>query len=238
MKHIVIILAGGISRRMDSDVPKQFLKIKEKPVIVYTIECFQRNAKIDGVLVVCVEEWIPHMKMLVEQYHLDKVKWIIPGGDTVHDSTRNGIFYLNEKVTDDDYVIIHDAARPVLPQKAIDEMLHVAHENGNASLVIPSHETLIYTDDQKSGDSQLDRSKVMRVQTPQAYRYSQIRNLYERAENDGIHDIIYADLVAIHYGERVFFSKGFINNIKITRKEDIPFCEALMEFDEEMLFSV
>ena len=236
-KHIAIILAGGVGMRMGAEVPKQFLMIKDKPVIVHTILNFQNHPDIIGIVIVCVYDWIDYLKNIIKQYNLDKVVDIVEGGVSVHDSTRNGIYSLKNRLQEDDFIIVHDAARPVLPKIAIDEMLNTAHEYGNASLAIPCYETVIYTEDQQSGTEQLDRNKLMRVQTPQAYRYGFIKNLYEKADKDGIHDIIYADLVAIHYGERVFFSRGFVNNIKITKKEDIPLTESLMEFTEEELFS-
>ena len=104
-------------------------------------------------------------------------------------------------------------------------------------MAIPCHETVIYTDDQKSGDKDLDRSKLMRVQTPQAYRFGEILPLYDRAEKENKHDFVYADLVAIYYGVRIYFSKGFTNNIKVTSPEDIPLCESLMGFDDSQLYS-
>ncbi|MBO4828835.1 MAG: 2-C-methyl-D-erythritol 4-phosphate cytidylyltransferase [Fibrobacter sp.] len=237
MKHIVIILAGGVGKRMGGSMPKQFLSLNDKPVIVYTLENFQRNENIDSIVVVCVEDWIDHLKEILDEYKITKVKWVVAGGDTSHDSTRNGIFFLRDKLEDGDQVIIHDAARPILPQAAINEMLRISHEKGNASLAIPCHETVLFTNDGKSGDKELDRSSIMRVQTPQAYNYKFIRELYEQAEKDNKHDFIYADLVAIYYGKRIYFSKGFTNNIKITRKEDIPLCKSLMLFSEDDLFN-
>lgn len=238
MRHIAVILAGGIGSRMGGGVmPKQFLSLNDKPVIVHTLENFQRNTNIDGIIVVCVQDWIPHLREILEEYKISKVQAVIAGGNTGHDSTRNGIFYLRDRLTDDDYVIIHDAARPILPQAAIDNMLSVAHEKGNASLALPCYETVLYTDDGQSGCRQLDRNKIMRIQTPQAYRFGPMLKLYERAEVEGKHDFVYADLVLVHYGETVYFSKGFANNIKITRKEDIPLCKALMKFNEEELFT-
>ena len=237
-KHVAIILAGGVGSRMGADIPKQFLEVNGRPVIVHTIMNFQKHPEISGIVVVCIDEWMDYLNDIVEKYQLTKVEGVVAGGATVHDSTRNGLYSLKNKISDGDYVIIHDSARPVLPAKAIDEMITVAHEHGNASLAIPCHETVIYTDDQKSGVEQLDRSKLMRVQTPQAYEYGFIRRLYERSDEDGIHDIIYADLVAIHYGERVYFSKGFTNNVKITKREDIALVESLMGFSEEQLFSL
>ena len=155
----------------------------------------------------------------------------------IPDKDGNLRIELKAKLTKDDYVIIHDAARPILPQMAINSMLNVAHEKGNASLAIPCYETVIYTNDGKSGDKELDRNSIMRVQTPQAYNYGLMLELYERAEKENKHDFVYADLVLVHYGLPVYFSKGFTNNIKITRKEDIPLCKALMNFSEEELFS-
>lgn len=237
MKNYVIILAGGIGSRLGGPMPKQFLSLNDKPVIVHTLENFERNKNIDGIIIVCVRDWISHLKEILLEYKISKVIDIVEGGETGHDSTRNGIFYLREKLSSDDYIIIHDAARPILPQAAIDEMLKVAHDKGNASLAIPCYETVIYTDDGSSGDKQLDRCKIMRIQTPQTYRYGEILPLYDMAEKENKHDFVYADLVLIYYGKTVYFSKGFTNNIKITRKEDVPLCKALMTFSEEELFS-
>lgn len=236
MKNVAIILAGGVGQRMGTSIPKQFLELRGKPIIVHTIENFEKNPQVDYVLIVCNPEWKDYMNDLITRFSLKKVKWLVNGGNTSHDSTRNGLFHLRDILDPDDFVIIHDAARPILPQRAIDDMLEIAHREGNASLAIPCYETVIRTDDQKSGIEELDRNTLMRVQTPQAYRYSMILPLYDRAEKDGIHDFVYADLVAIYYGERVFFSRGFVNNIKITRPEDLPLCESLMEFKEEQLF--
>ena len=237
MKNHVVLLAGGTGSRLGGSMPKQFLSLNDKPVIVHTLENFEKNSNIDGITVVCIKDWIPHLKEILLEYKISKVADIVAGGETGHDSTRNGIFSLSSRLSDDDYVIVHDAARPILPQAAINEMLRVAHEKGNASLAIPCYETVIYTDDGASGMKELDRSKIMRIQTPQAYRYKPLFELYKKADEENKHDFIYADLVLIYYGETVYFSRGFTNNIKITRKEDIPLCKALMTFSEEELYS-
>ncbi len=238
MNTTAVILAGGVGKRMGADRPKQFLEIRGKPIIAHTIENFQRNSNVDAVVVVCVEDWIGRLEEIVAEYGLDMVEAIVPGGETSHDSTRNGMFFLRGRLGEGDYVIIHDAARPILPQAAIDEMMRVAREHGNASLAIPCYETIIYTEDQLSGVKELDRNSLMRVQTPQAYGYNDLLSLYDRAESEDRHDFIYADLLAIHYGRRVYFSKGFANNIKVTKQEDIPLCESLMEFSEDQLFNL
>ena len=236
MKNYAIILAGGVGSRVGSAIPKQFLPLKDKPVIVHTILNFQRCEAVEGILVVCLSGWMDYMKAKVEEYNLSKVKWIVEGGSTGYESTRNGIMAFKNILGKDDYIIIHDAARPILPQKAIAEMLRVAYEKGNASLAIPCYETVIYTEDQTSGNKSMDRNSIMRVQTPQTYKYDYLLSLYEKAEKEGKRDFVYANLLVINYGGILYFSKGFTNNIKITTEEDLAFCESLMNFPDEKLF--
>ena len=151
MQNYVILLAGGVGKRMGSSVPKQFIEVNGKPIIVYSIENFQRNLQIDKIVVVCVKDWIERLKEIVVQYSLKKVEWIIEGGVTGHDSIRNAVFFLKDKLHPDDFIIVHDAVRPILPQKAIDEVIRVAHEKGNASSSIPCHPPIVYIDDLESG---------------------------------------------------------------------------------------
>ncbi len=116
MKNYAIILAGGIGKRMGSDIPKQFLEVAGKPIIVHSIENFQKNPQIEKILVVCVKEWIDQAWELVKKYSLSKVEWIIEGGSTGHDSIRNGVFFLRDKLDPDDFIIVHDADQVFLSQ--------------------------------------------------------------------------------------------------------------------------
>ena len=221
---------------MDSDIPKQFLEVENKPIIVYTIERFQRNDNIEKILVVCLPEWISYLKDLIKKYSLSKVQWIVEGGATGHDSIRNGVFYLRNKINMDDYIVIHDAVRPILPQKAIDEVLRVAHENGNASSSIVCHPPIVYTEDHKSGIKDIDREHVMLTASPQVYKFSLALKYYDKAEEENKHAFTFTSSLFIHYGERVYFAKGTTNNIKITQKEDIALFSALNKIPDELLY--
>ena len=236
MRNYVILLAGGVGKRMESEIPKQFIKVKDKPIIVYSIENFQRNEQIDGIVVVCVKDWIAYTRELVESYNLSKVKWIIEGGNTGHDSIRNGVFFLKDKIRKEDFVVVHDAVRPILPQKAIDEVLRVAHEKGNASSSIACHPPIVYTEDFESGIKDVDREHVMLTASPQAYLFELALRCYEQAEEEDRHNFTFTSSLLIHCGKRVYFAKGTTSNIKITTIEDLALFEALLNVPEKNLY--
>ena len=237
MKNYVILLAGGVGKRMGSDIPKQFLEVNGKPIIVYSIENFQKNPQIEKIVVVCVKDWIDKTWELIKKYSLTKVEWIIEGGNTGHDSIRNGVFFLKEKVDPDDHIIVHDAVRPVLPQKAIDEVIRVSHEKGNASSSIECHPPIVYTEDHESGITDVDREHVMLTASPQAFKFSLALKCYEQAEEEDYHTSTFTSSLLIHCHERVYFAKGTSCNIKITRKEDLALFEALLKIPEEHLYN-
>lgn len=226
----VIILAGGVGSRLKSSIPKQFIEINGCPIIVHTVQKFEINPNIDNIVIVCLENWIEYTKNIVEKYKLSKVTNIIAGGATGHISTRNGIYSLKDTLSDDDYVIIHDAARPIVSQTSINDLIEVAKKNGNACSAVSCYETVLLTENRLSGKDQIDRDKIIRVQTPQCYKFDLIRSLYEQADRDKLDDFVYANILALHYGVEIFFSKGSNNNLKITTKEDINLFKALLYY--------
>ena len=133
MKTIAVILAGGIGSRIGGKLPKQFLIVNNKPVIVHTIVNFEKNSRVDGIVIVCEKNWIDYLKQMIEDFKITKIVDVIPGGETGHVSTSNAIFYLKEFLSPDDYVIIHDAARPILPQQAINNNVYENSSKRNAS---------------------------------------------------------------------------------------------------------
>ena len=226
----VVILAGGIGSRLKSAIPKQFIEIDDCPIIVHTIRNFEMNDNIDNIIIVCLNDWIDYTQNIIETYKFKKVIGIIPGGETGHQSTKNGIYSLKNMLSEDDYVIIHDAARPIVSQTVINDLIDVAKDKGNACSAISCYETVLFTENRTSGKEQIDRNNIMRVQTPQCYRYGLIRSLYEQSDKEGRDDFVYANTMALHYGIEIFFSKGSNSNIKITTKEDIILFKALLYY--------
>lgn len=237
MKNYVILLAGGVGKRMGGDIPKQFMEVQGKPIIIYTLEKFQQNPLIEKIVIVCVKDWEQYVLDLVKQYSITKAVWITEGGNTGHDSIRNGVFFLKDKIEPDDYVIVHDAVRPILPQKAINEVICVAHEKGNALSSIPCHPPIVYTEDFKSGITDIDREHVMLTASPQVYNYALALRCYETAEKENRHDFTFTSSLLIYCKERVYFAKGTTSNIKLTTKEDLALFEALLKVPEDLLFS-
>lgn len=226
----VVILAGGVGSRVKSAIPKQFIEIDGCPIIVHTIRNFELNPNIDDIVIVCLEDWVAYTKKLVDKYNFTKVTNVVVGGATGHISTQNGIYSLKNRLSDDDFVIIHDAARPIVPQAVVEDLIDVAKQNGNACSAVSCYETVLLTENRISGKEQIDRNRIIRVQTPQCYKYGIIRSLYEQAEREGRDDFVYANTMALHYGVEIFFSKGSNSNIKITTKDDIAFFEVLLRY--------
>jgi 2-C-methyl-D-erythritol 4-phosphate cytidylyltransferase len=236
--NVAIIMAGGRGQRMQADIPKQFIEVNDIPIIVYTLQAFQRHSKIDAIQVVCVSDWIEQVWEYAKQFQISKLKWVVEGGETGQTSCYQGLINLEDKIQPNDIVIIHDAIRPIVPKAIIDNMLRVAKLKGNACASLPMHETLIFTDNQADGIKGLDRNTVRRLQTPQAYHYGELLEVHKKALTKGITDSVYANTLMIQFGKRIYFSLGFDTNIKITTGEDIALFKALLSLSEQELVNV
>lgn len=219
--NIAIIIAGGIGSRLQRDIPKQFLEIEGKPIIIYTLSTFQESPEIDKILVVCVKGWENRLKEYADHFGISKLEWIIEGGENGQGSARNGIFFLEDKCDPQDIILIHDAVRPLITPDIISDCVAICKEKGNASSSIPLQETIVRTKDGISGNQTIDRSEIMRVQTPQAYKYIDILKGHKDALKAGITNAIYANTMMVDLGHTIYFSKGSPVNIKITTEDDL-----------------
>lgn len=144
MKRIAIIIAGGSGRRMGQDIPKQFININDKPVIVYTLESFQQHPLIDAIEVVCLKGWESILSAYIKQFNLDKVKWIVPGGNSGQESIRNGVYALEDKCEKGDIVIIHDGVRPLIDSSILTDVIQTATTYGNGVTSRPVNEQIFW----------------------------------------------------------------------------------------------
>lgn len=228
MANIALLLAGGSGNRMNQDLPKQFLTVNERPVIIYTLEAFEKHPEIDAIAVVCIEGWEQVLWAYAKQFNICKLKHVIPGGNSGQESICNGVMELEKHYKPSDYVLVHDAIRPMISAEIISDSLRVARECGNAITVIPCAEAMIQTEDGESSAGAYPREHLKRTQTPQTFRIGDICELHRRAQKAGITNSVASCTLMIELGEKVFFSKGSEKNIKLTTVEDIDIFKALL----------
>ena len=228
MANIALLIAGGTGNRMHQDIPKQFITVDERPVIVYTLEAFEKHPEIDAIAVVCIEGWEQVLWAYAKQFNITKLKHVVPGGKNGQDSIRNGVYELEKHYDANDLVLIHDGIRPMVSAEIISDNIRVATTYGNAITVIPCAEAMMETDDGLVSTGSYPRDRLKRTQTPQAFRIGDICNLHRRALEAGITDSVASCTLKIEMGEQVYFSSGSEKNIKLTTVEDIDIFKALL----------
>ena len=226
--NIGLLIAGGSGSRMHQDIPKQFLTVNECPVIVYTLEAFEKHPEIDEIAVVCISGWEQVLRAYAKQFNISKLKYIIPGGKNGQESIRNGVMELEKHYQADDCVLIHDAIRPMVSEEIISDNIRVARERGNAITVIPCAEAMMKTEDGIVSVGAYSRDRLKRTQTPQTFRIGEICDLHRRALEAGITNSVASCTLKIEMGEQVYFSKGSEKNIKLTTVDDIDIFKALL----------
>ena len=228
MANIALLIAGGSGNRMHQDIPKQFITVNERPVIVYTLEAFEKHPEIDAIAVVCIAGWENVLRAYAKQFNINKLKYIVPGGKNGQDSIRNGVMELEKHFSYDDLVLIHDAIRPMVSAEIISDNIRIASEYGNAITVIPCAEAMMQTEDGLASVGSYPRDRLKRTQTPQAFKIGDICDLHRRALDAGITNSVASCTLKIEMGEQVYFSAGSEKNIKLTTVEDIDIFKALL----------
>ncbi len=227
--NIAMIIAGGSGQRMNQDIPKQFLNVNDKPVIVYTLEAFQRHPNIDAIAVICLEGWQEILKAYAKQFNITKLNWITEGGENGQASIYNGLKLLKENCNLQDMVLIHDAIRPMVSQEIISDCISKCNRYGSAITVIPCVEAVLYSENHVNAEESIDRSTLMRTQTPQAFYLSKLLWAHEEAGKRGITNSVATCTLMIELGESISFSTGSEKNIKLTTTDDIEIFKALLQ---------
>lgn len=225
-----LIIAGGVGKRMGIDIPKQFIMVDGKPVIIYTLESFQAHPDVDQILVVCKEGWDETLWGYVHQYKLDKVKWIIKGGTLGQYSINNGVQFLKDHCDDDDIVVIHDGIRPLVDELVLSDVIVKAKEYGNAVTSMPYNEQIFVKKTEETTTQYIDRNTLRRVSTPQAYQFGKLSWAYDKAvaEDIGMTDSSYTNTMMVDLGETLHFAAGSDKNIKLTTTGDLQMFKAYL----------
>jgi 2-C-methyl-D-erythritol 4-phosphate cytidylyltransferase len=237
MSCVAIILAAGTGNEMESDIPVQFINVCDKPILMYTLDTFEKHPQVDAIAVVSIAGWGDVVKAYAKQYNISKLKWVVTGGETAQESIRNGLFHLKPELNASDIVIIHDGIRPLVDQFVLTDVIKVAAENGNAITSLPYNEQIFVIDenDKTVTKQYIPRETIRRVSTPQAYRADIIMQVYEKAfrDNIGIGETSYADTLMADMGVRLFFSAGSDRNIKISTYDDLSLFKAYLKKEND-----
>lgn len=237
MSNIAIIIAGGSGHRMGQDIPKQFINVYDKPVLIYTLEGFQKHPQIDAIEVVCIDGWHDVLRAYAKQFNITKLKWIVSGGETGQESIRNGVYNLEGKANDDDIIVIHDGIRPLVDDSVLTDVLVKAAKFGNAVTSMPYNEQIfvISKEDETTTTQYIPRETLRRVSTPQAYRFDILDQKYHEAfeKKIGIFGSSYTNTMMVELGETLHFAAGSDKNIKLTTKDDLELFKAYLKADKD-----
>lgn len=230
--NIALILAGGTGRRMHQEVPKQFLNVNDKPVIIYTLEAFQSHPDIDKIGVVCVDGWHDILKAYARQYKIDKLDWVISGGENGQSSIRNGVFEAEKRYSGEDIILVHDAIRPMVSQEIISDCIVQCKRHGSAIVVTPCNTVVLRRGEGETSQKVVPRDQLAVTQTPQAFPIRRLADAHRRALEQGITNSIASCTLMIELGEPVHFSIGAETNIKLTTTDDLKIFKALLALRE------
>ena len=232
--NIGVIFAGGGGSRMHSkDTPKQFLKVHDKPIIIHTLEHFEKNADIDAVVIACVEEWIPHLEELLYKYRITKVKKVVKGGSTGQLSIYNGLCAAKEIASDaKSVVLIHDGVRPLINSKLLSDNIKCVEKYGSAITAGIVKETIVVIDE-KGTVKQVPPREFSRVaKAPQSFWLQDILGVHEKALKSGINNAIDSCTLMQQFGFSMHMVDGPYENIKITTPDDFYTMRAILDAKE------
>lgn len=234
--NIALLIAGGSGNRMGQDIPKQFMHVDGAPIIIHTLQCFQKHPDIQRIAVVCLKGWETVLQSYANQYNITKLAHIFPGGKTGMESIRNGIYGLKDAgCNGDDLVLIHDAVRPLLSQEIISNNIATCNAYGYAITGIKCREAILESHDGFSSTTSIPRDTLIRTQTPQTFRLNNIIKAHEQAKIKGITDSVASCTLVAELNEEIemHIVPGSEKNIKITTVEDLEILKALMHTSKD-----
>ncbi len=232
--NIAIIFAAGKGERMGSVIPKQFLKINEKPILIHTIEIFEYHKMIDKIYVVVQKEYIQYVKNLKKKYNLDKIVKIVEGGNQAQESIYNGIKEAEKENPEDSIVLLHDGVRPFISEKLITDNINAVMKYGSAITSIPSYETILISQDENKVTNVPYRRETFIGQAPQSFYLKDIVNAHEniRKRPEGYENMVDACTIFNTLGIETHMVNGNRGNLKITTPEDVYVFKAYLKYKE------
>lgn len=228
--NIALIIAGGSGKRMEQEVPKQFLNVNDKPVVLYTLEAFQKHPDISKIIVACIDGWQEILTAYAEQFHIDKLGWVVTGGRTGQESIYNGLMEAKKHYRDTDLILVHDAIRPMVSQEIISDCIIQCQKYGSAVAAVPCNTAVLQYGEESRECSRkvVDRKLLAMTQTPQGFPLGKLLWAHEEANRKGITESVASCTLMAELGEIVYFSMGAETNIKLTTQDDLDIFRAMI----------
>lgn len=235
-KNIALIFAGGTGQRLGKEIPKQFIEIKEKPIIIHTLEWFQNNNNIDEIYIVCIKDRIDYCWEIVKKFNINKVVKIIPGGQTGQESIYNGLVSINEENDGNSIVLIHDGVRPIINNRVIDDAINYTEKYGCAIPCLNCTETFVISDDFVNISDIPIRDSSYIAQAPQSFILKDILDAhYEiKKKNPNYENVIDSCTLYHMLGKKIYIFNGVDGNIKITTQKDLFLLKALIDYNNQL----
>ncbi|MCQ2754970.1 MAG: 2-C-methyl-D-erythritol 4-phosphate cytidylyltransferase [bacterium] len=238
MTNIAIIFAGGVGQRLNGtdSIPKQFLKINDKPIIIHTLEIFEKHPQIDKIYIAIHPDYLENMKTLVKHYYITKVAGIVKGGITGQDSIYNALKFARTENSADSIVLIHDGVRPNITPDVITKNIKCAKENGNAITCTSCQETILVSGNHTNPEHVPYRKDTFAAQAPQTFYLQELLNAHEtmREINPNYENIVDTCTLYKTLNKPTYMVEGNRGNIKITTIEDLYILRALIRFNEDL----
>ncbi|MBQ7944874.1 MAG: 2-C-methyl-D-erythritol 4-phosphate cytidylyltransferase [Lachnospiraceae bacterium] len=231
--NIAVLLAAGADPNFQMDIPKQFVNVYNRPIIVYTLEKFQKHPEIDAIMVACLPGWENMVTAYAKQFDITKLQWVIPGGRSGQESSKLAIDRLMEECEKEDIVILHDAIRPMVTDEIISDSIYTCKRKGMGVAAVISMDNVMMTNDGITGNRIISRYAFRRIQTPQTYRLEDLWKAHQEALEQGIRNENDTNNMISRLGRDVTLSKGSDTNLKINTVEDVEMFKALFNLHQE-----
>lgn len=234
--NIALLTAGGTGNRMGQDIPKQFMTIDNKPVLIYTMESFQRSPEIDGICVICLKGWEVVLQSYANQYNITKLKWIFEGAETNQGSIYNGLVGLKEAgCSDDDIVLVQDGVRPLVSKEIISNNIKTCKKYGYAVTGLLCKEAIMEKCDDSVREIDIPRERLVRTQTPHTYKLGILLDAHKKAMESGIMNTVASCtlMAAIGVHDQHLVEGSEMNGLKLTRPQDVELFKALLHSEGE-----
>ena len=232
--NIAIIFAGGSGVRMGAGVPKQFLEINGKPILIHTLQLFEEHEEIDKIYLAINEEYLDYAEKLAEDYHISKLAAIVPGGASAQDSIYHALTKAAEENPEDSIVLIHDGVRPFVDYEVICENIDSVKKYGSAITCTQCYETILISKDGSLVNEMPLRKESYAAQAPQSFRLGEVVHMHDkiRATEEGYANIVDACTLYRRLGKEPHIVLGNRGNIKVTTPEDVYMFRALIQYRE------